>query len=87
MDAFGFKASDYESDAIEVWPENWDVVQIFTMLGTQWRQGMGGVTGLDYTAVKSVFEMFGVKKKKWAKYLIDIGMMESAALSEIHKGK
>lgn len=43
-----------EQDEFEVWPENWDTVQLFLLVQTQWRTGsMGGVIGLDYTAIDS----------------------------------
>lgn len=39
-------------DVFEVWPPNWDAVQLFLKVDTQWRFGaMGGLTGLDYPAI------------------------------------
>ena len=87
LDAFGFKASDYGEKTVEVWPENMEVVRLFSMLGTQWRIGMSGPSGLDYTAVKSVLEMNGIKRKKQAEMLDLIGVMEKEALSVMHERK
>lgn len=46
-----------DADAFEVWPENWEVVDAFLCVSTQWRaiaRGMEGAIywqGLDYAAV------------------------------------
>ena len=51
---------DAEPDT-KVWPENWDIVQAFLSVSTQWRMGTvgGGMVpamplfiGLDYAAVR-----------------------------------
>lgn len=70
-----------------VWPENMRVVNVFLSLGTQWRVGMSGVSGLDYTAVKAVMEMSGIKRKDQAEMLYLIGVMEKEALSVMHESK
>ena len=87
LDAFGFKTSDYGEKTVEVWPENMEVVRLFSLLGTQWRVGRSGPSGLDYTAVKSVLEMNGIKRKKQAEMLDLIGVMEKEALSVMHESK
>lgn len=43
-------------ELFDVWPENWPTVKLFLTVQTQWRYGpMGGVFGLDYTAIDVVF--------------------------------
>ena len=54
MAAAGFAPEDFEADIVEVWPEHWDAVRFFLRLPTQWRYGLSGRTGLDYTAVLSL---------------------------------
>lgn len=59
---------------------------MFVQLSTQWRVGMGGATGLDYSAVHALFKINGVKKKKRLQYLDDIATMEYAALEAMRQG-
>jgi hypothetical protein len=84
--AFGIALPIKESasDDYEVWPENWDVVQIFLRCQTQWRSaGLGGVMGLDYTAVSWVLRLYGIKNQRTV--LEDLQVMEGAVLSEMAK--
>jgi Phage related hypothetical protein (DUF1799) len=69
-----------------VWLENWDVLDLFLRLQTQWRTGpMGGVIGLDYGGVEALFRLCGVKKK--AEIFDMIQAMEFAALPVLNKKK
>ena len=53
--AEGFEPEDYWEDPIEVWPESWPVLALFTGLQTQWSvaigMGGGGRIGLRYEAL------------------------------------
>ncbi len=51
---------------------------------TQWRMGMGGVTGLDYAAVYPLLDRMGLEPDEWWQMLEDIAVMESAAVTQIH---
>lgn len=67
----------------EVWPENWDAVQVFMACSTQWRSApMGGVTGLDYTAVMSVMSLYTDAQRET---LQRIQIMEAEILSEVRE--
>ncbi len=44
-------ASMFQPKLYEVWLENWDVVEMFLRVQTQWRTTLGGVIGLDYGVV------------------------------------
>ena len=49
------------TDALEVWPENVEIVSAFLRLQTQWIIGaMGGVVGLNYQAVEALFNILGI---------------------------
>lgn len=50
-----------EDAPCEVWPSNWKTVQIMLALGTQWRIGMGGATGLDYAVLPLVAKKLGIR--------------------------
>nr|DAG83662.1 MAG TPA: protein of unknown function DUF1799 [Caudoviricetes sp.] len=84
MVAFGLTKADIPEEVVEVWPENWESFWVFEALATQWRAGPGGVMGLDYTAIPSVAEMLGVRKKHLQRIFQDLRVMEAAALHQIH---
>lgn len=44
-----------------IWPDNWKTLELFIAMGTQWRAGMGGPTGLDYTALPVVAKAMRIK--------------------------
>ena len=46
---------------------------------------MGGVTGLDYTAVQSALNMMDIDKALWPDLFDDIRVLEAEALKEINK--
>lgn len=54
-------------------------------MGTQWRTGMHGPTGLDYAALPVVLSLEGIPKKKRQDVFDCLRAMEGAALHEIHK--
>jgi hypothetical protein len=70
-----------------VWQCNWKTLHLFAAMGTQWRIGMGGVVGLDYTALPVVAKASRIKLNQ--SRLDGIRTMESEALrimSEQKKG-
>ena len=73
-------AQDYDSKEIDVWPDNWSSVDFFLSVSTQWRTGMGGATGLDYSGVYAALKMQRIKKNRWQKLLDDLAVMEVEAL-------
>ena len=48
----------------EVLPENWETVQVFCAVSTQWRVGTGGVVGLDYNALFQVMALYDISDRK-----------------------
>ena len=52
-------------------------------MGTQWRVGMSGATGLDYGVLPSVFDMYGITDQKEA--FIDMQIMENEALKTMRE--
>lgn len=61
--AFGFAADEVNPD-VEIWPDNVETVQCFIGLSTQWKSGVNGVTGIDYSAIPVVMEMNEVEDKR-----------------------
>ena len=52
-------------------------------MGTQWRMGVAGATGLDYVSLQSVMRLLAIPRKSWPEVFADIRDMESAALREM----
>lgn len=80
MARFGLRPEDYPEEEFGVWPENWQVFDIFLSMQTQWRIGANGPIGLDYAALESLFRMNGIKRKQQRDHLEAMQIMERAAL-------
>lgn len=65
-----------------LWPECLPAFNVFQSLQSQWRVGMAGATGLDYTAVEAFMRMNGVRRKDQAELLYCLQVMEFATLRE-----
>lgn len=74
-------------EAAVIWllPDVEKVVEVFVSMGTQWRIGMNGATGLDYSALPFVLKALNVLEGEWGDILDDIRLMESVALKEMRK--
>lgn len=66
-----------------MWEENWQVVEMFLRLQTQWRTSMSGVLGLDYGAVQWMLRLYEVEDQR--SMLEDLQVMEGAALNMMNK--
>lgn len=78
--------STQKEDCIEVWEENVQSVNFFLeFCGTQWRVVMGGVTGLDYTAVITSLRTLRLNRERFDEVFADIRTMERAAMEEMQK--
>jgi Phage related hypothetical protein (DUF1799) len=72
-----------KQDLCYLWPENVDTFNLWCQLQTQWRIGMSGATGLDYTAVTAYLrDIAGIKKKDLPERFAEIRAMEVATLNE-----
>jgi hypothetical protein len=84
---FGLTIEDYALDIIEIWPENLDAYQVFTCMSTQWRVGMSGATGLDYSALREVWQRLKIPQSARDDIFQDIRIMENEALKTMRKKK
>lgn len=50
-------------------------------MGTQWRVGPGGPSGLDYTVVPITASMLGIKRRDLPDIFPDLRVMEVEALA------
>ena len=81
--AFGLVAEGAALPVAEpfyLWPELAPGFELWTQLQTQWRVGMAGPTGLDYSGVAAVMRMLGLRPKVQRERLWQIQAMERAAL-------
>lgn len=49
-------------------------------LTTQWRVGMGGISGLDYLPLFALLDRVTQSREEWDEMLDDVRVLESAAL-------
>lgn len=70
-----------QAEDFEVFEDNWPAVEMFLRLQTQWRVSFGGLVGLDYVAVKWLFDVYEVEDHK--EMLDALMIMERAALSAL----
>lgn len=85
--AFGLRLESEEPQHTECWPDNWQALEVFAALMTQWHVGMSGVIGLRYEAVQPVLDLMGVRKKARAGIFGDLRIMENEALQVFRDGK
>jgi len=64
----------------EVWPDIWPAFKVFEAMTTQWRTGVCGATGLDYTSIRHVAGFLGLSRVQVADIFPDIRVMEAEAL-------
>ncbi|QDP47271.1 MAG: hypothetical protein Unbinned4294contig1002_43 [Prokaryotic dsDNA virus sp.] len=81
---FGLEMPDKKrvSD-FEVVPSAWPAVLLFLTLQTQWRVGSAGIVGLDYNAVRWVFELYEVAEPR--KMLDDLQIIEATVVETLNE--
>lgn len=77
--------SDYPPPEVDLWPENWPPLQLFTQVSTQWRVGAGGPVGLDYGVVFHELDRKGVSGDDYDEMMAAIRIVEGVALEELHR--
>jgi hypothetical protein len=86
MALFGVTAADFD-DVVEVLPDNWPAFVVMEAMGTQWRTGMAGATGLDYAVVPAVMSLVKIPKKTRNQVFRDLRVMEAEALLVMSESK
>ncbi|WP_312387731.1 DUF1799 domain-containing protein [Pseudomonas sp.] len=81
MAALGLTPGDMDEEEVEVWPDAWPAFRLFDAMGTQWRVGPGGASGLDYTAIPAAASMLGIKRRDLTDIFPDLRVMEVEALA------
>ena len=70
-------------ETIELFPEEYEAVLLFSRVQTQWNAGMGGITGLNYLGVEAVARNLRVSLD--ADMFSRIQIMERGVLSEVSR--
>lgn len=86
LDAIGLRREDVEDTSVtDIWPENLLAFEVFGKMRSQWNVGMSGASSLNYAALPLAFKRCKVGKKQFDDVFDAIQVMESAALSQMHK--
>ena len=70
---------------VEIWPDQVEVVNLFSSVLTQWRMGPTGPVGLDYSAVETVMRMRMIPARERGPLFDDLRIMERAALTAMRE--
>lgn len=78
-----------DGEDFSIWPDNAETLEVFLACATQWRVLVTPSSlirlGLDYTGVREVMRMRGVKNKHAAQAFNELQNMEFAALEEFNR--
>lgn len=67
----------------QVWPENWQALELFIGCETQWRTGPAGLLGLDYPAVLAMANLW--KMDRVQETMADVQIIEATILAQLSK--
>lgn len=89
--SFGVKPEDFEADDegsfgmvdFGIWQEHWQSYIVFSNIGSQWRIGMNGPSGLDYNVLAEIWRRLKVPFADRDHIFQDIRLMESSALEQM----
>lgn len=89
MRAAGYEPEDFEDEAFEYWPDNESAIRLFYAVQTQWRVGMGGPSGFDYTAVLATLDRLyrDHTDSERDELFASLRLMEREALEVFSRGK
>ncbi|CAB3915005.1 hypothetical protein LMG26841_05203 [Achromobacter dolens] len=85
MAEFGVKPEDFPVAVIDLWPENVMPKDVFEAMGSQWRIGFAGPTGLDYGALTGVMRILRVPPDDEIDVFDAVRVMEGAALTMMNR--
>lgn len=87
MAAWGFSFGDLLEETIELWPDTWPGFTLFEAMSTQWRTGMGGAIGLDYSVLPMVAKYMDIAEENMPLAFNDIRTMEAEVLKKMAEGR
>ena len=74
--------SHESSNEFEVWEENWEILEMFMRMQTQWVVGMSGAVGLSYPSLEWLCKLYSVKDP--VAVFEGVQVMEMAALAVLN---
>ena len=77
-------AAAQKDASFEIWPENWPAFALFCKVQTQWRVGMAGPTGLDYTPLLALMARMNLSDADHDELFDDVQTLERAALAAMN---
>ena len=86
LGAWGLTREDVAT-VVSVWAENKLAFELFQFMGTQWRIGMSGAIGLDYTVAFHKMDRMRLPDDQYEALEGDLRTMEFAALRAMQEHK
>ena len=81
----GLTLDDVAEEHVAVWPDNWQTVNIFAAMQTQWRWSDNRRVGLDYNVLPEIWKRTGTRKKDRNDIFRGLRIMEHAAMEELNR--
>lgn len=85
LDGTGFVPEDYETDPVELWPENERAINLFSGISTQWRVGATAYVGLDYSVMYQKMARMKLSETEFDQLEADMRTIEFQALQILNK--
>lgn len=82
---FGLKAEHLDAPVFDVWPDNWQAACLFVFMGTQWRVGFSGKTGIDYNVLFHKMDRLGLEPGRYEELEDEVRVMENAVLEKMQQ--
>lgn len=78
----GFELEDYETETVEIWPDNEAAYGVFKRVGSRWKlPPMGGVpVGLQWETIYPLMDRLKLDDEEWNDLHDDLMLMESVAI-------
>lgn len=81
----GLKPSHYKEPIVEVWPESWPAVELYVRYQTQWLQGAGGPSGLNYAILFADLDRSGIEGEDREDIMDGVRIVEAEVLKSIYQ--
>lgn len=81
----GLKPSHYKEPIVEVWPESWPAVELYVRYQTQWLQGPGGPSGLNYAILFADLDRSGIEGEDREDIMDGVRIIEAEVLKSIYQ--
>lgn len=81
----GLKPSHYKEPIVEVWPESWPAVELYVRYQTQWLQGPGGPSGLNYAILFADLDRSGFEGEDREDIMDGVRIIEAEVLKSIYQ--